>query len=317
MSLIQSLIFAIFLPLLPLQKYSVSEVFLKTYVSQVFELSIKSIDHTKIFLKSENKAALPFLKNIAPLSRYINSIEFYPERFVGPFTGHLAQNLLIGAVLSSDYNPVSRSSILLIGASRTRDISDPYSAYIQIAQGLKIDRITPIPLRTKGLYGIDVIYSGIQPGEGRLWHRILLLMQKDFAKVLFGTGGFAPGPMGSFSYGPSYFHVDPYRLRLGLWNKNKHYIYFSTISFQKGHLPSASAMNYDLKKNQVLPASINLSTQGMLLILKSYVIYKRTLGFSTFLNAAYGLWTAGCVYMATDVNLSLNEVLDLLILLLS
>ena len=244
----------IYLPLLPLTKRPLSKEAQELILKSCFHLTALSHTDNQIKVRPQNTSFLPFAKELDQMARYATEVRFYPEVFRGPFTGHLGDNLLFGATIHTEGQPVGRSSFLVVAVTKGPSITGPYGWFLQIGHQLRILDMRPVPLNCRGVYGLDLTFSGLDPALGRVIHRAVISWGQAAIWPAFSTGGFALGPSGTFSYGPSFELTAPWLVRRSGIEKRNCIVVFSSVQLRSHHMPSLTTTALDLKENTVIEA---------------------------------------------------------------
>ena len=166
----------------------------------------------------ENRCGLPFAKPFCILARFAGAVSMDTNSLIGPFTGHLAINRVVGISERFDGAPISRNSAVSVVALASPE-SDSVTAWVvRVGSNLGAPKIRPVPLPCMGMYAVDLLYSGRDPALGRVWHREVIGFNGGEPRVLFSTGGFALGPMGAFSVGPGFCWSVPGEMLISAWS---------------------------------------------------------------------------------------------------
>jgi len=212
------------LPLPGVQTGRISKKSVTNIVSGLLRQDISRVSESgtdfDIKVKPKNRCSFPFAKNTCILTRFANEINVNKGALIGPFTGHLAMNSVIGLSTRFDGAPVSRNSAMAVMVMVSPAARHVATGLVITGQDLDTPRLRAVALRCEGMYAVDMLYSGIDPALGRVWHRAVISGLEGRISTLFTTGGFAMGPVAAFSVGPGYWWQQPFDglVHLSAWN---------------------------------------------------------------------------------------------------
>ncbi len=276
--IVSSVLFRTILLVLPLLGIKITPIGrgpIKTIISDTLGQQVKHIATDAsgfvIAIKPENTCVLPFSKPTCLLTRFGRVIHMEKYMLVGPFTGHLAINRVIGLNVRFEGAPVSRNSATAVVVLESTHSNTAAGGIVLLGQGMSSPRIRPVGLPCEGMYAVDVMYSGIDPALGRVWHRSVISLKQGQPVALFSTGGFSMGPTGAFSAGPSYWFSQPFSnaVHLTAWGFDGCKLLSTSLDLSRGHSIRVHSVLADLDTNQKSSKEFDIKSPLNLDALKS------------------------------------------------
>jgi len=267
--------FLLVLPLPGVKTKSVSQKDVVGIVSNLLQQNVTGIVATgrtiTLNVKPQNTCALPFSKPTCMLTRFAKKVDINPRTIVGPFTGHLAINRVISLSMLFDGAPVSRNSAAAIIFMASPFGKHVTTGYTIIGQDINTPIIRYVPMKCRGVYAVDMLYSGMDPALGRVWHRSVISGMAGKAKALFTTGGFAMGPAAAFSIGTGYWWEQPFehKVHLSAWQFNGCNMVSTGLDLALNRPVNVEITRMDLENQTQKPLKISIKTPFDLKALKT------------------------------------------------
>lgn len=222
-------------------------------------------------VKPQNICALPFAKSICMLARFARKIFVNRQAIIGPFTGHLAVNSVISLSMRFEGAPVSRNSaavVMFMVSALARHVT---TGFTMIGQDMDTPRIRPVPMKCQGLYAVDMLYSGMDPALGRVWHRSVIAALEGKSRPLFTTGGFAMGPTAAFSVGTGYWWQQPFEglVHLSAWRFHECSLVSTSIDLAPGKPVKIEILHADLERATNKAIKFDIKTPMDMKVLKT------------------------------------------------